>query len=323
MTSSVSARSRSIRHVDVWLYLLLAGLVAVGLGGSFWRGFARSSPRFLPSEGVAYLSGHPVAQAPPGRAAPAWSRWSTPRLNDLDQAGAVWLPPGVRWRPAGLRHPRAAGSRAGSPAAGGIFRVQGRRSCPPEARESGAGNPRASCAGLQVASGGVETLDPLESPVSGLLAWSMAALTCATRLLADGQNRVERSTDGLLLMLSLRNVVRAAEWTANNARGTAGEKARRAALAEFHSRVPDVSHARDVLEHFDEYASGHGRTQRLTTRAGGTAAVYSFRVERDGANTFVAVIPHRFDVAEIREACRQLVIALLALQEREENPAPP
>jgi hypothetical protein len=133
VTSSVSARSRSIRHVDVRLYALLVASAAIGLGRSLWRYFARSSPRILQSEGTVYLSGHPVAQAPPGRAAPAWSSWSTPRLNELDQAGAVWLPPGVRWIPAGLRHPRAAGSRAGSPAAGGIFRVQGRRSCPPEA----------------------------------------------------------------------------------------------------------------------------------------------------------------------------------------------
>lgn len=132
-TSSVSTRSRWIRDVGRLLYGLLAAAVSVALDRPWWRRIARSSPRFLQSEGFAYLSGHPVAQATPGRAAPAWARWSTPRLNDLAQAGAVWLPPGVRWIPAGPRHPRAAGSRAGSPAAGGIFRVQGRRSCPPEA----------------------------------------------------------------------------------------------------------------------------------------------------------------------------------------------
>jgi hypothetical protein len=108
--------------------------VLIGLAWLLAVWVARSSPSSLPSESVAHLCGHPVAQATPGRAAPARARWSTPRLTDLARAGAVWLPPGVRRRPAELRHPRAAGSRAGSPAAGGILRVQGRRSCPPEAR---------------------------------------------------------------------------------------------------------------------------------------------------------------------------------------------
>jgi hypothetical protein len=52
------------------------GVVAlIGLGGVPAVRIARSSPRFLPSEGRTYLSGHPVAQASPGRAAPACSRW--------------------------------------------------------------------------------------------------------------------------------------------------------------------------------------------------------------------------------------------------------
>jgi hypothetical protein len=42
--------------------------VAVGLGDVFRRDLARSPPRFLPSEGFGYLSGHPVAQAPPRQA---------------------------------------------------------------------------------------------------------------------------------------------------------------------------------------------------------------------------------------------------------------
>jgi hypothetical protein len=136
----VAWEARQDRAVDV----LQRWLLALAIFRCFWGGVVawlslvilRMCPEVSGldlSEGAASLSGHPVAQAPPGRAAPAWSSWSTPRLNELDQAGAVWLPPGVRWVPAGLRHPRAAGSRAGSPAAGGIFPVQGRRPCPPEA----------------------------------------------------------------------------------------------------------------------------------------------------------------------------------------------
>src|SRR5215831_10849316 len=81
VTSSVSTRSGPIRDVGIWLYALLTGLVSVGFGGWPWRWITRSSPRFLPSGGLDHLCGHPVAQAPPGRAAPVWSRWSTP-LSD-------------------------------------------------------------------------------------------------------------------------------------------------------------------------------------------------------------------------------------------------
>src|SRR4051794_3683630 len=90
VTSSVSTRSGPIRYVDILLYALLAGLVSIGLGGCCRRCFARSSPRFLPSEGADHLCGHPVAQAPPGRAAPAWSRWSTP-LSDRPGPGGRGL----------------------------------------------------------------------------------------------------------------------------------------------------------------------------------------------------------------------------------------
>jgi hypothetical protein len=96
VTSSVSTRSRSIGDVGVWLYALVNALVVLGLGGLLRRPFAGSSLRFLPSVGVDDLRGHPIAQATPGRAAPAWSGGAPYCLTDLDQAGAVWLPPGVR-----------------------------------------------------------------------------------------------------------------------------------------------------------------------------------------------------------------------------------
>ena len=42
-----------------------------------------------------------------------WDMLRNIERADLARAGAVWLPPDVRWIPAGLRHPRAAGSREG------------------------------------------------------------------------------------------------------------------------------------------------------------------------------------------------------------------
>jgi hypothetical protein len=38
------------------------------------------------------------------------------------------------------------------------------------------------------------------------------------------------------------------------------------AIEDFDVAVPDARHARDVLEHFDEYARGEGRLQRRTIR---------------------------------------------------------
>jgi len=38
------------------------------------------------------------------------------------------------------------------------------------------------------------------------------------------------------------------------------------AIEDFDVAVPDARHARDVLEHFDEYARGEGRLQRKAIR---------------------------------------------------------
>lgn len=168
---------------------------------------------------------------------------------------------------------------------------------------------------MAVPSNSVNALDPLESPVSGLLAWSMAALTCTNRLLADDQTRVERSADALLLMLGLRNLARAAEWGANTAQGSRQEAARRDAVAAFRSALPNVVDARDVLEHFDDYASGRGRIQQRAARNGEVPATYSFVVLIEDQDVAIGVGSYRFGVASIQDACRRLVITLLALEE--------
>ncbi|WP_345514686.1 hypothetical protein [Phytohabitans houttuyneae] len=158
-------------------------------------------------------------------------------------------------------------------------------------------------------------LDPLESPVSGLLAWSMAALTCTQRLLADHQTRPQRSADALLLMLSLRNLVRAADWVANTVQGSPQEVARRQAVADFRHRLPDVVNARDVLEHFDDYATGQGRIQQRAARDGRVPATYALAVAIEDGAPVIGVGPYRFGVLRARDACRELTIMLLALEE--------
>ncbi len=134
-TSYVSTKSGLASYVNVWLSALVVALACLGLGKRWWRFIARSSPRFFPREGVPYLSGHPVAQAPPRRAAPAWSRWSAP-LDERPGPGRRWLPPGVRWLPrrASLSRP---GPGLAALAAGGLPRCRvgepaRRRRCPLE-----------------------------------------------------------------------------------------------------------------------------------------------------------------------------------------------
>ena len=122
-------RLTSTTVLTAWLRMV----VFMGLGWAPTVRWARSSPRFLPKI-TSHLPGrHPVAQASLCRAAPAWSRWSTLRLTDLDQAGAVWWPPVRGGRPASCGILERPGPRREALAAGGFFRVQGRRSCPPEA----------------------------------------------------------------------------------------------------------------------------------------------------------------------------------------------
>ncbi|MFJ8203239.1 hypothetical protein [Micromonospora chalcea] len=158
-------------------------------------------------------------------------------------------------------------------------------------------------------------MDPLDSPVSGVLAWSMAALHCAKRLLAGGQKGIEQHPDALLLMLSLRNLVRAAEWRVKTVKGTPEEATRRQAVADFLRRLPNLVDARDVLEHFDEYGSGRGRIQQRAASKGEVPAVYRFAVATEGVDVVIRVGPYRFNVALLQDACRELTISLLALEE--------
>jgi hypothetical protein len=203
-------------------------------------------------------------------------------------------------------------------AAGGFPRVQGREVLPAGGscyRDQNAG----AATGRRVVISGAmrKALDPLESPVSGMLAWSVSVLTCTERLMAGGQTRPERTTDGLMLMLAVRNLIRAADWSANEDAEAIAAQARREVVATFHDRLPNVVAARDVLEHFDEYGAGRGRAQLRAVRAGVPPTRYSFTVTSEGDDVAVLIGPHRFDVAEIRRACQELTITLLAIEERE------
>jgi hypothetical protein len=80
------------------------------------------------------------------------------------------------------------------------------------------------------------------------------------------------------------------------------------AIEDFDVAVPDARHARDVLEHFDEYARGEGRLQRKTIRELGidvyeAAAMYwgggyDPATEQITEGPFVLNIPGAVDASE-------------------------
>jgi hypothetical protein len=72
----------------------------------------------------------------------------------------------------------------------------------------------------------------------------------------------------MALLVSLRNVHRAAEMARAHLIDHAAKEMITDALAAFDSQLPGLVHARDVVEHFDEYRVGRGRLQQKGAAAG-------------------------------------------------------
>jgi hypothetical protein len=105
--------------------------------------------------------------------------------------------------------------------------------------------------------------------VARLSTWEHAVRNQANRVLsAPSERHFDEGfkADGYLLVLELRNVLRAAKLV----RTLAPDPARpgiSAAIAVFESRVAGAKNARDVLDHFDEYMRGRGNLQKASGRA--------------------------------------------------------
>lgn len=151
-----------------------------------------------------------------------------------------------------------------------------------------------------------------------LMFWAVPALTAAERLLRDDvsyspwPNRTlrntmtdhERTAEGAMMLLALRNVLRAAEWAVEGLRGDLGADIEDV-MVQFHRYMPGLVEARNALEHFDEYAMGRGRLQRADPIA------FGFELVQDPAPV-VVVGPIRIDVEQARDACRWLIVSVLA-----------
>jgi hypothetical protein len=120
-----------------------------------------------------------------------------------------------------------------------------------------------------------------------------------------------KESDAALALLALRNVIRAAEWFARDLQSSSNDNPT-AWIAEFRDMVPDLVNARDALEHFDDYAAGRGRLQRNSPE------IFSFSLSFAGSSSNPVVNVGRLSINLLnsREACRWLVIKLLAAHER-------
>ena len=103
-----------------------------------------------------------------------------------------------------------------------------------------------------------------------LISWTSTARIESNRLLdaqlGFGPRAVAaRQLEAPLFVFALRQVLRAAELveaSASGAQATSMDEA----LGAFRSDVPNLVDMRDVLEHFDDYATGEGKLQRKLSR---------------------------------------------------------
>lgn len=159
-----------------------------------------------------------------------------------------------------------------------------------------------------------------------IMFWATPALTSAQRILdnkaafspwhkgeADFLAEHERSSEGAMMLLALRNVERAAIWVAEERRDELGDLTE--VFEQFWQMMPGLIVARDALEHFDEYATGRGRLQK----GNDTRYDYEFIAE---PRPVVSVGPVQIDVEFARDACRWLVISLLARMEESDGTGP-
>jgi hypothetical protein len=156
-----------------------------------------------------------------------------------------------------------------------------------------------------------------------LSTWEHAVRNQANRVLSAPSERhfdTSFKADGYLLVLALRNVLRAA----NLVRTLAPEPARpgiSAAIAVFESRVAGAKDARDVLDHFDEYMRGRGNLQKASGQAmyvewqeyDGSTFRFCFGVSSGRPVLTLDVLEAQLAAFELRGATEAAIVERLAL----------
>jgi hypothetical protein len=104
-----------------------------------------------------------------------------------------------------------------------------------------------------------------------------------------------RQAQAMLLILALRNLLRAAEMAVHYANKPEGENLGRA-LSRFKAAMPDLVTARDMLDHFDDYLQGKGRRRDI----------YDVLFERTAGRYVIHIGPASIDAKIALEESRHL-----------------
>ena len=142
--------------------------------------------------------------------------------------------------------------------------------------------------------------------------WADAVVRLADRALnSTNVTTVEHMGDAALLTLALRNVLRAAKLAESFSTGEDRQKISRA-ITDFETALPDAKDARDVLEHFDDYAKGTGYMQKAQKKAGQPVTYYRAFYQRGSGSYLLTVGPLSVDVRAAKEVAARLPAAIAA-----------
>lgn len=151
--------------------------------------------------------------------------------------------------------------------------------------------------------------------------WHRAVQLQADRILDASSPPVARQTDAYMFVQALRQVLRASDLMKRALDGDSRSELVEAAIAEFNNAVPRAKDARDVLDHFDDYARGVGSLshpgirdakKREARSSAQTASEYTIYYERGSDDHYVLHVGDiAIDVALAREAASRLAEAAL------------
>ncbi|MBL7261520.1 hypothetical protein [Paractinoplanes lichenicola] len=131
--------------------------------------------------------------------------------------------------------------------------------------------------------------------------------------------------DGYLLLVALRQMIRAAEMSRDSLTNDRARAILNSALKRFRTDLPELVDARDIIEHFDEYAVGEGRLQDdeldadpSLTRAS-LAQQYTTRLEGTSSEPTVWVGHRSIEVAKVIPAVDRLFKKMWAAADAEDE----
>lgn len=151
--------------------------------------------------------------------------------------------------------------------------------------------------------------------------WGRAAMNQAARL-HDGAS----IWDALLLLVALRQVLRAAEMAQKSQlKNRQARQILNSAVSRFKRDLPELVDARDIIEHFDAYAVGAGDLQLKeqesdpSLTAAQLAKRYEPRLEGPWNEPTIRVGERAIVVSKVEEAVTRLFQRMYAAAEAEDG----